>query len=303
MVALVGLGALLLWKEPWRRKTVVDERDQPSSPLLAIVPKNASEPGTAMSKGSAPAEEPKPPKQDPRDSGASILAEAANEPALRKLLAAQLRSGFSAQYSRIFDELGFSTAQKEGILSILAAQPFTPMDTILLLTSGSPSLTGDERQLLGGLLGQPSREAATAIEEFFRAEFPSDESKFESFKRSIEARPSETQVNALQSKLSESNERLTGDQAKALVAILNEERRGLAFLINDRTLDPAVGLGEKALEDRILGEIQVNMHIANRTAGLLSPAQQEALSRSLASRVDGMRNIAALIRQIQTLVK
>lgn len=272
-------GATVAQGEVQRLKAKVLELET----KLAAVPTPV--PATATPAKAAPA--------TPAASMAALTSQMLSNPAMRSMVAAQMRRTYETQFAGLFAKFGFSPEQRSGFIDILVENQEAMMDLSQKMMGGNVSAAEREE------IQRQGKEMEAGIDSKLRG-FLNDETKYAEYKLFTDQQTERTQVTALQTALARTSQPLTPEQSAAMTDLMYQERKSLAATRSAATesSDPAVALSSSAVETRIREQEQLQARITDRAASVLNPDQLAALRRTQTTQLQSLRLGADMARQM-----
>jgi hypothetical protein len=241
----------------------------------------------------APAPAPAEPKAAPAPANpASLVGQMLANPAMRSMVATQMRRTQETRYADLFARFGFTEEQRGRFLDILTENQEAMMDLSQKITAGN--LSPEER----AEIQRQGTQLESGIDARIR-ELLGDEGRYAEYKLYNEQQTERTQVTALQGVLARSSQPLRPEQAAALTDIMYQERKAAATVRSAAdSADPAVALAPDAVETRIRQQEQLQARVNDRAASVLTPEQLAALRTTQANQLNSLRLGAEMARQM-----
>jgi hypothetical protein len=246
------------------------ERTKAPPPIKAdaSVAKNSAAQPTDGAAGSDDAKTKKKKEENPMAAFGKGLSEMMDNPAMKEMMATQVRGMVDGTYKDLFEDLQLTEEQREVLAALLSERLLAQQSLGMKMLKGG--MTKEERDKLGEEL----KTAKAASDEKVK-EALGDPAKVERFERYEDSQPERQQIGMLKGALTKAGEPLTTEQEEKLMAAMYSERKAFKFDHNyqdqtdvnpEKFSEPAIGRYQEQSK-------QLSAKIDAQAAGFLSEKQ------------------------------
>ena len=206
-------------------------------------------------------------KKDPMADMGKSIGEMMKNPAMKDMMATQVRGMIDSLYKDLFDDLQLTEEQKKAVADALS-------ERMLAQQSMGMKLLGEKVD--GEALAKEVKDAKAAADEKLKAAL-GDPAKLEKLERYEDSQPERQHINMLKGAVAKTGEPLTQEQEEKLMATMYTKRKSFKF---DSNYQDQFDLRPEKFSEAAIGKYQeqsaqLATQIDGEVSQFLSPTQME----------------------------